>query len=191
MVAASITWWTSLPSRGGHGAWYEDGSCQRIERGRRQCRAQRPLQRAPRRSGPSGQDRPAHARHPRQSVAPGHPTARRRDAAYGHGVAIRVGVSATNLRTLAQECSTPQTAIVAWLTLGSPHSYTFPADGGVAQLGERYNRTVEVGGSSPPASTEAASRSLRPARFHTLNELVQPILYLFMFSLCPSVVPFA
>ena len=25
--------------------------------------------------------------------------------------------------------------------------------GGVAQLGERYNRTVEVGGSSPPAST--------------------------------------
>jgi hypothetical protein len=27
--------------------------------------------------------------------------------------------------------------------------------GGVAQLGERYNRTVEVGGSSPPASTLA------------------------------------
>jgi hypothetical protein len=25
--------------------------------------------------------------------------------------------------------------------------------GGIAQLGERYNRTVEVGGSSPPAST--------------------------------------
>ncbi len=36
--------------------------------------------------------------------------------------------------------------------------------GGIAQLGERYNRTVEVGGSSPPASTTAIANSdlLRP-----------------------------
>src|SRR5215218_6557456 len=31
--------------------------------------------------------------------------------------------------------------------------------GGVAQLGERYNRTVEVGGSSPPASTRAKDQN--------------------------------
>ncbi len=36
--------------------------------------------------------------------------------------------------------------------------------GGIAQLGERYNRTVEVGGSNPPASTTAIliSDLLRP-----------------------------
>ncbi len=36
--------------------------------------------------------------------------------------------------------------------------------GGIAQLGERYNRTVEVGGSNPPASTTAILYSdlLRP-----------------------------
>ena len=34
--------------------------------------------------------------------------------------------------------------------------------GGVAQLGERYNRTVEVGGSSPPAST--TREMIRPFR---------------------------
>src|SRR5680860_794254 len=32
-------------------------------------------------------------------------------------------------------------------------AYNPNADGDVAQLGERYNRTVEVGGSSPPVST--------------------------------------
>ncbi len=31
--------------------------------------------------------------------------------------------------------------------------YSTRSRGGIAQLGERYNRTVEVGGSSPPAST--------------------------------------
>ena len=31
--------------------------------------------------------------------------------------------------------------------------------GGVAQLGERYNRTVEVGGSNPPASTRAKDQN--------------------------------
>ena len=36
--------------------------------------------------------------------------------------------------------------------ISSPYTRVVP-QGGVAQLGERYNRTVEVGGSSPPAST--------------------------------------
>ena len=35
----------------------------------------------------------------------------------------------------------------------STHRYTPPVPGDLAQLGERYNRTVEVGGSSPPVST--------------------------------------
>ena len=38
-------------------------------------------------------------------------------------------------------------------------SYTVEAFGGIAQLGERYNRTVEVGGSNPPASTGETGRS--------------------------------
>ena len=39
------------------------------------------------------------------------------------------------------------------LTVIRNHAYNPCVRGGVAQLGERYNRTVEVGGSSPPAST--------------------------------------
>lgn len=50
------------------------------------------------------------------------------------------------------------------LTLARPSTYTRrTASGGVAQLGERYNRTVEVGGSNPPASTTRKnSPAVRP-----------------------------
>ena len=41
----------------------------------------------------------------------------------------------------------------AALTTPRSTPYTQRRRGGVAQLGERYNRTVEVGGSNPPAST--------------------------------------
>ncbi len=37
------------------------------------------------------------------------------------------------------------------------HGVFFKRLGDVAQLGERYNRTVEVGGSSPPVSTKRDS----------------------------------
>ncbi len=36
--------------------------------------------------------------------------------------------------------------------------------GDVAQLGERYNRTVEVGGSSPPVSTREQKRTRQSPR---------------------------
>lgn len=41
--------------------------------------------------------------------------------------------------------------------------YSRWSEGDIAQLGERYNRTVEVGGSSPPVST--LHRQKRSARF--------------------------
>lgn len=46
----------------------------------------------------------------------------------------------------------------AALTTPRSTPYTQRRRGGVAQLGERYNRTVEVGGSSPPASTTEITR---------------------------------
>ena len=54
------------------------------------------------------------------------------------------------------------------LTKNPDSPYNPHVPGGVAQLGERYNRTVEVGGSSPPASTRDGDRPTRrsaPGRF--------------------------
>lgn len=46
--------------------------------------------------------------------------------------------------------------------------------GGIAQLGERYNRTVEVGGSNPPASTHVASLECRSVAAATTYDSVTP-----------------
>ena len=66
--------------------------------------------------------------------------------------------------------------MVSCFDAASPTVYSLAARGGVAQLGERYNRTVEVGGSSPPASTRPViiRPGARPGRFLSSSVCLAP-----------------